>query len=133
MVTVNQVTPITIPNLTTATSLTGNEYVPISQANSTVKTTISQMPQGMSAGVIVYGSSGGSPFPNNRTLAVDSTITITDGGPRGNLSLSVLGVNSNPPATITSSGVMGAITFDDMFLYVAIGTDKWRRVALSAF
>jgi hypothetical protein len=37
------------------------------------------------------------------------------------------------PATSTSAGTAGQVAADASFLYVAIGTNLWRRVALSAF
>lgn len=37
------------------------------------------------------------------------------------------------PATSTSSGTAGQVAADATHLYLAIGTDLWRRVAISAF
>ena len=37
------------------------------------------------------------------------------------------------PATSTSSGTAGQVAADAPHLYLAIGTNLWRRVAISAF
>jgi hypothetical protein len=37
------------------------------------------------------------------------------------------------PATSTSPGLPGQITYDSNFLYVAIAKNQWKRVALVAF
>ena len=37
------------------------------------------------------------------------------------------------PATSTSPGTVGDVAADSTHLYLAIGTDLWRRVAISAF
>lgn len=107
MVTVNQVTPIPISDLPNASSLTGNEYVPVSQANTTVKTTINALPAGMEAGVVVFGDTGGAPFPNYRTLTAGSNITLTDGGEQGSLTISSDGGGASADASyvvINASG-----------------------------
>jgi hypothetical protein len=48
---------------------------------------------------------------------------------------SVTNALSSPgaPPTSTSAGLPGQITFDANFLYVAIGKNQWKRIALSAF
>ncbi len=88
MVTVNQITPIPISELPAATTITGNEATAIVQGGATVQTPINQLPQGMTAGVIVYGNTGGSPFPNYRTLSAGTNVTISDGGAHGALTIS---------------------------------------------
>ncbi len=37
------------------------------------------------------------------------------------------------PATATSAGTAGQVAADATHLYLAIGTNLWRRVAISAF
>jgi hypothetical protein len=108
MVTLNQVTPITIPDLDAATTLTGNELVPISQANEAVNVAVNALPQGMTAGVVVYGNTGGSPFPNFRTLTAGSGIDITDGGAQSSLTIALSSSGTAAPKTAS---------------YVVIGTD----------
>jgi hypothetical protein len=50
-----------------------------------------------------------------------------------------VGVNASPqiqstiPANSTSSGDLGDIAFDKNWLYVCVGLNTWRRVALSTF
>lgn len=44
-----------------------------------------------------------------------------------------LHVASDPPATATSPGSTGAITWDSGFLYVCTATDTWKRVAIATF
>lgn len=92
MTTINNVTPVTIPELTSASALTGNEVLPVSQGGNAVKVTVSAIPQGIVAGVVTFGSTGGSPFPNYRTLKAGSNITITDAGAQGDLTISASGV-----------------------------------------
>lgn len=132
MTVINQVTPVTIPQLTSAAALTGNEVLPVSQGGVAVKVAVSALPQGISIGVVVFGGSG-TAFPNSRTLAAGTGIKLTDGGALGNLTISTYGVPSAPPATATSSGVAGTVTYDSNFLYVAVGTNVWKRAALSTW
>lgn len=40
---------------------------------------------------------------------------------------------STPPATATATGVAGTITWDAAFLYVAVATNTWKRVALTTW
>jgi hypothetical protein len=37
------------------------------------------------------------------------------------------------PATATSVGKLGTIAFDAGFLYIATGTNQWKRVAIAAW
>lgn len=37
------------------------------------------------------------------------------------------------PASSVSEGQPGTVAFDSNFLYIAVGTNEWRRVALSSF
>lgn len=66
MTTLNQVTPITISSLTTATALTGNEVVPIVQSGATVKVAITALPSGFGGATGTFTSGG-------------HTLTITNG------------------------------------------------------
>lgn len=42
-------------------------------------------------------------------------------------------VTANVPATSVSVGVFGQIATDGTWLYVAVGTNSWKRIALAAF
>ena len=42
-------------------------------------------------------------------------------------------VNSNPPATSSSPGVTGTLTWDSNYIYVAVAPNTWKRVGLSSF
>jgi hypothetical protein len=42
-------------------------------------------------------------------------------------------VNSNPPATSSSAGTTGTITWDSNYIYVAVAPNTWKRAALSTF
>lgn len=98
MTTLSQVTPIPISDLPSATTLTGNEATAIVQNNQTVQTPISSYPQGMTAGVLVYGNTGGAPFPNYRTLKAGDGVTLSDSGAQGDLTVSVTSGSGNAPA-----------------------------------
>lgn len=39
---------------------------------------------------------------------------------------------SNPPANSTAAGTTGTITWDSSYIYVAIGTNTWKKIAISA-
>lgn len=117
MVTVNQITPIPISSLPAASTITGNEPTAIVQGGQTVQAPINQYPQGMTAGVITYGNTGGAPFPNYRTLTVGPGLILTDSGPQSNLTLdiqastgtgSVLSVAMNGDNVIYNTAVTGS-------------------------
>ncbi len=108
MTTLNNVTPIPISDLPAATTLTGNEATAIVQNNQTVQTPINELPQGMTAGVVVFGNTGGAPFPNYRTLKGGNGVDITDGGAQGDLTVSFSGMGSG---TVTSVSVVTANGF----------------------
>lgn len=100
--------PITIQELTAASTLTGNEEFPIWQGGDTVKVTLSQLPAGFSQPFVTFGSA--SPLPNYRSLTAGSGITITDNGAGSSLVLStsaagtVQSVAINGGSEITVSG-----------------------------
>ncbi len=58
MTTVNQITPITISDLPAATTLTGNEAVPIVQLNATVQVPINTLPTGFGGATGTFTSGG---------------------------------------------------------------------------
>ena len=72
------------------------------------------------------------------TLQVGSRLTFTDG-----LTVSAGGAvitgglrlpsPGTVPATTSTTGVVGQVTFDSSFIYVCIGTNEWRRAALAAW
>lgn len=37
------------------------------------------------------------------------------------------------PATSTDAGVAGSVAYDDNYLYLCYATNRWKRIALSAF
>lgn len=53
---------------------------------------------------------------------------VVDLGP-GNVRIA----SANVPANSSSTGVTGTITWDSGFLYVCVGTNSWKRAALSTF
>lgn len=110
MTVINQVTPITIPQLPAAAGLSGNEVLPVSQGGQAVKVAISALPQGISLGVVTYSGSG-TAFPNGRTLAAGSGITLTDGGAGGNLTVSASGTSGTVTSVsvTTANGVSGSV------------------------
>ncbi len=103
---------VTISDLPPASSLTGSEYLAVDQAQ-TVKAAVSNLPQGMSAGVVVYGGTGGTPFPNYRTLTAGSNVTISDAGAQGALTISAAEIAGS--ATVTSTGATVARTISNHF------------------
>lgn len=40
---------------------------------------------------------------------------------------------SQAPATSTSTGVAGTITYDSSYVYVCTATDTWKRVAIATW
>ena len=42
-------------------------------------------------------------------------------------------LTSDAPSTSTSTGITGQITWNASYIYVCVGTNQWRRVALSTF
>ena len=44
----------------------------------------------------------------------------------------IISTNS-PPASSTSTGTKGTVTYNDDYLYICIATDTWKRIALSTF
>lgn len=82
-------TPIPISELPEASTITGNEATVMVQDNTTVRAPVSQLPQGFEAGVVVYGNTGGAPFPNFRTLTAGTGVTLTDSGEQSDLTISL--------------------------------------------
>ncbi len=114
MVTVNQITPIPISELPNATTITGNEATAIVQNGQTVQSAINSLPQGMTAGVVTYGVSGGAPFPNYRTLKAGSGISFIDAGAQGDLTISTTGGAPGSGTVIsvsvvTANGISGSV------------------------
>jgi len=66
-----------------------------------------------------------------RTIWVDvSGITRTQTLLTNNLQL--IGLN-NPPASSSDTGTIGQIKIDGNYIYVCVGTNSWKRVALTSF
>jgi len=42
-------------------------------------------------------------------------------------------IASNPPATATSQGAPGQITYDTGFIYICVALNTWKRVAVASF
>jgi len=70
MTTVNQITPVTISNLPAATTLTGNEAVPIVQLGATVQTPINALPSG-------FGGATGTFTAGGHTLTITNGIIMS--------------------------------------------------------
>lgn len=69
-------------------------------------------------------------------LDMDRQIVTKEGKPTSYLEEIVYQLcylESNPPASASAEGIKGTVTFDDDYLYVAIDTDTWKRVALSSW
>lgn len=64
-----------------------------------------------------------------------TTGTLTAGGftTTGTATTDILIVGSNPPATASSAGVEGTITWDSDYIYGAVATNTWKRVAWSTW
>ena len=80
------------------------------------------------------------------TLNVDDAFLINDGDDTttgtltaGNLTTAgtamtdILIVGSNPPATASSAGTSGTITYDNDYIYVCIATNTWERTAIATW
>lgn len=121
MVTVSQITPIPISQLPAATTLTGNEATAIVQDGQTVQAPIASYPQGIVAGVVTFGNTGGAPFPHYRTLKAGEGIELTDAGSQADLTISLASGGNAAPAT-ASYVVMNASTVLDHERILAVGS-----------
>ncbi|MBD2200143.1 hypothetical protein, partial [Calothrix parietina] len=90
------------------------------------------------------GSNAGSNFAINRYNNAGSYLNtpLSINRASGNVSINGgLTVNGQftvtggvtPPDNTSSAGTYGSITFDSNYLYICIGANSWRRVALSTF
>lgn len=79
---------------------------------------------GVLSGLPGQGVGGGA---DDHGLGNDDSPTFTG------LTTDVLVVGSNAPATATSTGVEGTITWDSDYIYGAVATNTWKRVAWSAW
>ena len=64
-----------------------------------------------------------------------TTGTLTAGGftTTGTATTDVLVVGSNVPATASSTGTAGTITYDSDYVYVCIATNTWERAAIATW
>lgn len=79
---------------------------------------------------------------NFRDLLEDTTLQrVTTNGATSDKSITVAGIttsslavaNSSIPATIDSVGSPGEIRWNETHVYICIGTNAWRRAALSTW
>lgn len=75
---------------------------------------------GSPSGYWLSGYIGGITIANNRIIFADNTSIST--ASRG-----------SPPATASSNGTPGAISFDSDYLYVCVANNTWKRAALSTW
>lgn len=81
-----------------------------------------------------YAPAQGAPYTEYWVVPDTGTATVADCRVAQQPTVSVLlRAVSAPPATATSPGVAGTITFDSGFLYVCTATNIWKRAALSTF
>lgn len=81
-----------------------------------------------------YSPSAGAPYTEYWVVPASGPVTVADCRVAQQPTVSVLlRAVPAPPATATSPGVAGTITFDSGFLYVCTATNIWKRAALSTF
>ena len=94
------------------------------------------------AGSILYLGNGGAHKwqINSNHLLASANNSYDIGASGGNKPRNVYAgtnfvgtVSAGVPATATSTGVAGTIAFDTDFIYVAVGTNTWKRAALSSW
>jgi hypothetical protein len=62
-------------------------------------------------------------------LEITGTLTVDTSSSLGLVQIS----SGTPPSTITSTGTQGQIRFDSGYIYIATGTNTWRRAELSTW
>ena len=67
------------------------------------------------------------------TITAGGFTTAGDIATTGTTTTDVLVVGSNPPATATSAGIAGTITYDADWIYVAVANNSWKRASLSTW
>lgn len=77
---------------------------------------------------IVIGYAAVGKGANTAVIGYTTTTKVYMGG--GSASIVV---GSNPPATASSSGVAGTITWDSSFIYVCVAANTWKRVGISTW
>ena len=75
------------------------------------------------------GATGPSGGPTGPTGATGSTGSAGATGPAGAAGIT----GPTTPATAGSSGVTGTVTWDSDYIYVCVGTNTWKRVAISTW
>ena len=70
---------------------------------------------------------------NDADDVTTGTITAAGFTTTGTIITDILRIGSNVPASSTSAGTAGTITYDGNWIYVAVANNSWKRVALSSF
>jgi len=92
---------------------------------------------------VIIGYQAGQSSAGNNNLIISNTNTATPlikgifdgtGGYAGSLTINgVLILYSYPPATATSPGTAGTITWDSDWIYICTATNTWKRVGISTW
>lgn len=70
---------------------------------------------------------------NDASDSTTGTLTAAGFTTTGTTTTDVLVVGSNAPATASSAGTVGTITYDNDYIYVCIATNTWERVAIATW
>ena len=81
-----------------------------------------------------YAPSQGAPYTEYWVVPASGPATIADCRVAQQPTVSVLlRAVSSPPATASSAGTAGTITYDAGYVYVCVSANTWKRAALSTF
>lgn len=81
-----------------------------------------------------YSPASGSPYTEYWVVPASGPVTVADCRVAQQPTVAVLlRAVSAPPATASSPGTAGTITYDSGFVYLCVATNTWKRVALTTF
>lgn len=117
----------TLTQLSKTVNVTDGTFSLTLEPNSTIT------PAGTSY-TVRYAPTQGSPYTEYWVVPASGPVTVADCRVAQQPTVQVLlRAVSAPPATASSAGTAGTITYDSGFVYVCIAANTWKRAALSTF
>lgn len=81
-----------------------------------------------------YSPASGSPYTEYWVVPASGPVTVADCRVAQQPTVQVLlRAVSAPPATASSAGTVGTITYDSGYIYIAVSQNQWKRVAISSW